>query len=189
MPSSATEGKANIKKMINKMIANEKFKFLDLGCGRGTYSRLIEKPCYRVGVDAMDYREKFELDKWYDKFVQHDIRDTAFLKTLGKYDLIIAGDVLEHMTVEEARKVIDTIKEMAEVVIIALPFEYPQYRKNNHWENHVQDDLTPALVKERYPEFVTISLHRSKQPPWNGKYFYGYYIWVKGVTKNDSKEM
>jgi len=149
MPSSAVEGKAKIRSIVNSMIRGSGFRLLDLGCGRGTYARLITKLCYKIGVDAVDYRKKFELDKWYDEFYQHDIRDTEWIRRLGRFDLAIAGDVLEHMTVEQAQNVLEAMQDIAKAVLVAVPYTYPQKgRGGNRWEDHIQDDLTPALMKE-----------------------------------------
>lgn len=182
MSSSATAGKAKMAKMINKLITSSDFRILDLGCGRGTYARLINKPCYKIAIDAVDYTEKFELLKWYDKFYQHDIRDIEFLKKFYPIDLSIAGDVLEHMTVKDAQKVLATMQEISETVIVALPYTYEQKgRGGNHWEDHIQSDLTPELVRKRYPSLFPVSIHNRKASPWNGGPFYGYYVWRKDM--------
>lgn len=188
MPSSATEGKTKIKKIMNALIHSSEFKMLDLGCGRGTYGRLIEKPCHKVAVDAMDYREKFSLMDFYDEFYQHDIRDTDFLLSLGKFDLITAGDVLEHMTVSDAQRVLKTMEEMARFVIVAVPFMYPQKgRGGNHWEDHLQPDLTSQNMRERYPSLVPIAIYNRKTAPWNGAEFYGYYMYSTEVENGKTE--
>ena len=61
MPSSYSVGKFEIKNLINILINSNKFRVLDIGCGDGTYGKLILRPCYRVAVDAVDYRREYEL--------------------------------------------------------------------------------------------------------------------------------
>ena len=110
--------------------------------------------------------------QYYNEFHQLDMRNTEELKKLGYFDLIIMGDVLEHVTPEEARQVLNTVEEMTEYLLVAVPYLYPQYCENNHWENHLQPDLTLEVMQERYPELNLINLCIDDDEP-----FYGYYLW------------
>ena len=68
------------------------------------------------------------------------------------YDLVIFGDVLEHMSVEKAQKVLEYAKDHCKDYIVAVPFMYSQGELyGNPYERHIQDDLTPELFDERYP--------------------------------------
>ena len=172
MSSSYNVGKRKMKNLINILIDSNKSRILDIGCGEGVYGRLIPKACYCVAIDAIDYREKYGLMQYYDEFHQLDMRNTEELKKLGHFDLIIMGDVLEHVTPEEARQVLNTVEEMTEYLLVAVPYLYPQYCEDNHWENHLQPDLTLKVMKERYPELNLISLYKDNDEPR-----YGYYLW------------
>ena len=173
MPFSYNVGKLKMKNLINILIDSNKSKVLDIGCGAGIYGKLISKSCYCVAVDAVDYREKYGLMQYYDEFHQFDMRDTEELKKLGHFDLIIMGDVLEHVTPEEARKVLNVVEEMTKYLLVAVPFLYPQHYEDNHWENHLQPDLTLNIMKERYPELRLISLYKDD----DNEPSYGYYLW------------
>ena len=70
------------------------------------------------------------------------------------YDLIIFGDVLEHMTVEKAQAVLEYARPRCRDLIIGVPFLYYQEAiYGNEYERHIQDDLTPAIFDERYPGY------------------------------------
>lgn len=174
MPSSTEAGKPMIKKVINAMINSPDFRILDVGCGKGTYGKLIEKPCKKVALDAVDYSQKFGLLNIYDRFVVADVKNQEAVESLGHFNLVIMGDVLEHLTFHEARKTLDFLEEMSEVIIVAVPYLYPQDGGKNHWETHKQPELTRNLFLERYPEFELIKEYTHKGMP-----FYGYFIWRK----------
>ena len=73
------------------------------------------------------------------------------------YDLIIFGDVLEHMGVEDAQAVLKYAFPRCKDMIIGIPFLYKQDEMyGNPYEKHIQDDLTPELFAQRYPNFELI---------------------------------
>ena len=171
MPSSASNGKQAIKKYIKEKSYK---KILDIGCGRGTYALLFkdEEDFTFVGVDVIDYRKRFPwLENIYTSYNICDMREVEKIKELGYFDLIILGDVLEHISVEDAQKVIENYKKQCKCLLVAVPYLYPQHFPNNHYEDHIQDDLTNDIFLERYPGFKLF-----KQYSRNGKPFYGYYI-------------
>ena len=121
---------------------------LDMGCGSGKYGFLLDNYFQLDGVEIYKdvvYQETIEK---YDRIYLADIRDFEFYK----YDFIILGDVLEHLSVTEAQKLLDYILPRCDEVIVSVPFEYKQDKiENNIHEIHKQDDLTPVLMAERYP--------------------------------------
>lgn len=73
------------------------------------------------------------------------------------YDLIILADVLEHMDVPTAQKVLRYAWDRCRDLIVALPFQLAQPAiYGNPWERHIQDDLTGTIVRERYPELEVL---------------------------------
>lgn len=73
------------------------------------------------------------------------------------YDLVLFGDVIEHMTVEDAQTVLEYARGHSTDLIVGVPFLYVQGELyGNPWERHIQDDLTPQLVAERYPSLELI---------------------------------
>ena len=82
------------------------------------------------------------------------------------YDLIIFGDVIEHMSVENAQKVLEYAKPQCEDMIVAVPYLYRQDEiYGNPWEKHIQNDLTDKIFNQRYKGFA---------PLWKNNE-YGYY--------------
>ena len=77
------------------------------------------------------------------------------------------GDVLEHLSVSDAKKILSIVKENDILCLVAVPYNYEQgtYMDNVH-ETHLQPDLTHELFLQRYPDFKLLI----------GDDKYGYYI-------------
>ena len=79
-----------------------------------------------------------------------DIDSLAYVS----YDLIIFGDVIEHMTVDKAQRVLGYARNRCKDMIIGVPWLYPQGELyGNPYEIHLQADLTEELFNERYPGY------------------------------------
>lgn len=177
MPVSYKSGKKEARLWIESQISSPDFVVLDLGCGLGTYGKLITVPCIKYGVDAVDYSKEGEWDKNYKQvFVTNILEtDSYFLKIPeGKVDLAILGDVLEHLFVSDAQALLAMLMQNCNSILIAVPYMYPQGSRNPY-EVHRQPDLTPENFLTRYPGFTL--LHRIDKKDGSPKY--GYYIWKK----------
>lgn len=161
------------KDVRNYIIDNFKknIEILDVGCGEGTYYDLLKD--YFANIDGVEVYapniEKYELRSKYRHIYNKDIRDFEY----KYYDLVIFGDILEHLEVEEAQKVLRYAIEHSLEVIVAVPYMYEQgIVEGNTYEIHKQDDLTPENVLERYPELELLY----------GNKDYGYYVRKKKRT-------
>lgn len=173
MPISYKSGKSEIKEWLHSVIKNPDTVVLDLGCGLGTYGELIDVPCIKIGVDAVDYSKRGDWKSKYDKNIVADIRNTRqyLAEAEGKTTICILGDVLEHLTVEDSQKLLSKLEELAAYIMVAVPYMYPQESKNSY-EVHRQPDLTHELFMSRYPGFrLQHQVVRSGEP------VYGYYVW------------
>jgi SAM-dependent methyltransferase len=119
VPTSATEGKQWIYE--KSLIINPK-RILDIGPGIGTYYNLLSEHLNAewVGVEIWEpYIECFKLNEKY-KLIIGDIR-TVDWSQLGKFDLTICGDILEHMTISDALVVWDNIRIHSKWVLLSIP--------------------------------------------------------------------
>lgn len=113
----------------------------------GDYLTMDAVEIFKPYIDGYGLRSK------YRNVYCSNITDFSY----DHYDLIIFGDVLEHMTVEQAQKVLDYAKPRSNDILIAVPFLYHQGEcRGNPFERHIQDDLTPELFDCRYPGFQQI---------------------------------
>ena len=140
-------------------------KFLDVGAGSGTYGRML-KPHYEK-VDALEifpeYIKMFKLEEVYNKIHIGDILEFSFLE----YDYIIMGDILEHLSIKDAKELIKKITHSGKKCLVAIPYTMEQGEVNgNIYETHLQPDLTHEVFLFRYP--MMKELYRNHE--------YGYYI-------------
>jgi len=100
----------------------DKSKVLDVGCSTGAFGAALRdlKQCIVVGIDIN--REDLKKAKEnLDKAVYMDANDPALLK-LGKFDVVIFADVLEHLI--DPRATLQNIKQILKpngIVIFSLP--------------------------------------------------------------------
>jgi hypothetical protein len=103
-------------------------RFLDVGCGAGTYGKIIREVFDKgVQVDAVEifseYVNRYNLHRIYDGIITSDIRDKRIREHIADYDLIILGDVLEHLEMSDAVAVVNAMAEKAKFLWCALPLE------------------------------------------------------------------
>lgn len=158
--SSYGYGKAEVCRWVRETFPPES-TVLDVGACDGAWRRLL--PEYA----AMDAVEIFGMNipklKGYRQVYHADVRELRY----DWYDLIIFGDVIEHMSPADARAVLEYARPRCRDMIVAVPFLYVQGEiYGNPWEIHVQDDLTPELFAERYPGFAVL---------WDPGHNYRYY--------------
>jgi glycosyltransferase involved in cell wall biosynthesis len=144
MPFSSQAGKPSIKWVMSKIPQPK--TALDIGVGEGTYAKLFPKLEW-TGVEIWEpYVEKYGLKSLYPDLHIADAREWS---TDKKYDVCFLGDVLEHMTQDEAQALVRRAKRWADTVIVSIPIgHYPQgeYEGNPH-EAHVKDNWSDAEVK------------------------------------------
>lgn len=138
MPYSSNSGKQHITNILSRI---RKDKVLDIGAGSGTYAKMLAGSDI-TGVEVFEpYVEKFKLNELYTKLILQDARAVDY-DALGHFDLAIAGDVLEHMTKDEAQILVKKLRAVADTVIVSIPIGYyPQGEYDgNPYEAHVVDD-------------------------------------------------
>lgn len=124
---------------------------LDVGACDGKWHSLLGHYLTMDAVEIFEPNIEYNRLRYKYRHVYNcDILDYHY----SWYDLIIFGDVLEHMTVENAQAVLRWAKSRCYDMIIGVPFLYQQGEiYGNPYERHIQDDLTPERFDERYPGF------------------------------------
>jgi hypothetical protein len=172
MPSSTPIFK---KETIQYILKNFKTdaKILDVGAGIGTYSDHLKPKGYN-NIDAVEvfenYIKDYKLGEKYNKIFNEDITKSQI--DLNSYDLIIFGDIIEHVSMEEALKLLNKINPETSV-IVAVPFNAPQGEHfGNIYETHLQPDLTFKSFIENYKNYI----------PFCVRYDYGIFLNINRIN-------
>ena len=101
------------------------------------------------------YIDKFDLRSKYDIILNQDVRKLDY-NTIGPFDVAVAGDVLEHMTKEDAVQVVKQILGVSTYLFISIPIiHYPQEPVHgNPYEEHIKDDWSHAEMIETFPQII-----------------------------------
>ena len=153
MPLSSQEGKSWTKERIYALASAGPVSVLDIGPGVGTYAKLLAGPAIArlTGVEIFEpYVHTYRLRDYYDEIIIGDAREVE----LPAADVVILGDVAEHMTAEEALDLWRRAGEAARrAVYLSIPIvHYPQGEiEGNPHEHHVVDDWKHDTVLEAFP--------------------------------------
>jgi predicted nicotinamide N-methyase len=158
MPHSAHWGKAWTRTTLIAVHTDHPLeRILDIGAGSGTYVRLLRSDLggFWTAVEIWPpYVAEFDLNSLYDDIWVTDVRDLALIE--NSFDLVLMGDVVEHMTKEEAVAVVDHMLVASHFVLISIPIiHYPQGAVGgNPYEAHVKDDWSHTEVLTTFPHVV-----------------------------------
>ena len=143
MPSSDTRGKPQILDFVRNLKHD---RMLDIGCGEGTYAKLFPE-AHWTGLEIWQpYVDQYDLHSLYNDLRVMDARE--FDSGDERWDVAVAGDVLEHMTEDEAKALFNKLQSCADWVVISIPFNMPQGEwGGNPYERHIKDDWDHDSVK------------------------------------------
>ena len=143
--------------------------YLDVGICDGKWHYYLGDYLKMDGIEIYEPNiVKYDLKSKYENVILGDIKDFEY----EYYDLIIFGDVLEHLSVKDAQKVLEYALPRCKDFLVAVPYCWiNRSHYGNPWEVHIQDDLTPENVLERYPMLKPLFIYER----------YGYY--TKGEIK------
>lgn len=153
MPRSDTSNRHWVAEKINSIYPETA---LDVGPGEGAYGRLLKQHSPLTVRHAVEiwapYVEKYKLVNVYDKVFICDAR--IFYNY--KYDLVIFGDILEHMSKSDALLLWSTVQNSAKTAIISMPIiHYPQgEEEGNPYEEHVEEDWTHEEILSSFSGIV-----------------------------------
>lgn len=139
MPTSHPESRSWMAARLSELSPG---LLLDVGPGDGTYGRMARETVPTCRLEAVevwpDYVARYKLGSLYDQVHVADVRTWSWPY---RYDVVVAGDVLEHMTRDEAAAVVAAAKQHADAMLVTVPIvDYPQHGHDNPHETHVVSD-------------------------------------------------
>jgi len=125
-------------------------KVIDLGCGDGKWAFALGEHFKNIhGVESyLNYVNSLNLQEIYSKIHFDNFLNIDF----EYYDVVIMGDVLHHLSKNDAIEFFDKIKDKVGEIIITVPFGMTDTSASeNIFEDVKQPDLSPKVILDRYP--------------------------------------
>jgi hypothetical protein len=126
--------------LIPRIVEHAPTSILDIGVGAGTYAQRLRPRLpgtHFAGIEVFEaYVPMFNLTDWYDHLILGDARDVEWPPA----DVVILGDVLEHMRYDDAVAMWDRARaHAAKAVFVSLPIIHaPQGAEfGNEHERHL----------------------------------------------------
>lgn len=131
------------KIMLDGILSNPNHCVIDVGAGDGRWGRLLKGKVQRlIAIEAWGkYVERYHLRDIYDEVFVEDAKN---FQAWDDFDVVILGDVLEHLHRSDALKLIETLKKTKVKVFLTVPITLcPQDGMvyDNPYETH-QDQWT-----------------------------------------------
>lgn len=149
MPGSVAEGKELVKDFC---IKHDVHSVLDIGPGEGTYYYALQD-AQITRLDAIEawapYINQYALRDKYHKLFVSDIYYFDWSKA-DQYDMIIIGDVLEHLVMYQGREVVTQAASHATWVVLSLPiygYEQGWGHDGNWFEAHLEQYNNDSVLK------------------------------------------
>ncbi len=140
MPISAEEGKELTRQWLFEMRPEN---VVDVGAGDGGYARRMRSStppgCTWEAIEVWEpYIDKYNLTQLYDAVYIQDIREMREENYFPE-DVVIFGDVIEHMPKSDALEVLDVAMTMVRAIVVSLPIIHaPQGTVDgNPFETHM----------------------------------------------------
>jgi SAM-dependent methyltransferase len=186
MPTSDVH---NIVPILTIMQHLQPRSVLDIGCGFGKYGVLLREyldvwqerlspECWQTrleGIDAFPHYRNPIWDYVYQRI--HTGEAQRILPTLGKFDVVLTADVIEHLERADAMDLVRQSLERSPVLIISTPREfYPQQDTNeNPYERHrilwTAADFPPGIHVVSISALSCNVFVASREPlPWQATY-------------------
>ena len=131
-------------------------RILDVGPGAGKYAKIAAEVLGKFEITGLEifepYIERFGINNLYNKIIVEDVREHKDFD----YDLVIFGDVLEHMVKEDALKVWELARSQARYLMISIPtIHLPQGEsEGNIHETHLEEDWDVESVLETFEGII-----------------------------------
>lgn len=135
--------------MCKRIIEKNPTSILDIGIGFGKFGFLAREYTDVLHGRYFDWETRIDGIEIFEKYItrlQQEIYDQIYignaidiLPTLGRYDMIICSDVLEHLNEQNGTVLLDLIKDRCKFAMIATPVTvlHQEAIYNTEHERHI----------------------------------------------------
>lgn len=130
---------------------------LDVGTGSGILEEIVRANFGdSIQIDGIEawkpYVEEYNLTERYDNLYNVDAREW----NNWEYDLVMFGDVLEHMNEQQSADMWNKMSQKAGAAIITIPIiHYPQGASfGNPFEIHHEEDWDTERIMKTFPGII-----------------------------------
>lgn len=153
-------------KRITTLIPKKRLKLLDLGFGQGYIEEFLEdrkRDLEIYGVDISKAAVKRARKKFIGKFIHGNILQLKKSYTNNFFDLIVAIEVIEHISPHNVLKFYRDIYSLLKpkgILIISTPLNEHLKDKKGNPSGHVRDYYPEVVIKEmEISGFKTTDIH------------------------------
>jgi hypothetical protein len=129
------------------------------------YSNLNNEGVFGTPIEIVNETAVIEskLQEKYNSVIIEDVREINW-DSLDHIDITFMGDVLEHMTKEQAIDLVDKVMTVSRIGIISIPTKHwPQGAVGgNPFEIHVKDDWTHSEVMDTFQKYIIEGINHGK---------------------------
>ena len=142
---------------------------LDVGVGAAKYGFLTRQSIPHCNIHGLEpelsYLEKYKTsgiyNKIYNKSIQQFVRED--MNNQEKYDLVVFGDILEHLFLSEAYDVLNFFSTRCKWLIVQFPSNMPQFAVDGiNWEVHRSNLELKDFIRYNVIYYASV-----KQPNYN----------------------
>lgn len=161
VPGSSGGGREEALDMILR-IEPEPQRILDVGAGMGQWAKVLHPWFPDAHFEAVEifrpYVERYNLEELYNKIHVCDVRNWF---PASSFDLVVFGDVIEHLEKDDAMKVMDRL--LTRYALISIPIgPCPQEgTEENPHEAHVAEWTS----REIFDAFPVVDWFAYQYPP------------------------
>ena len=162
--------------ILQNILNNPDVNVLDVGAGEGKWGKSLRGKVNLIdGVEIwMPYITKFHLDNHYDNLYNVDMLQIDYTKK--EYDVMILGDVLEHLTYENATLFMEEAQKHIKTIYLSIPISLciqNGISSGNPYEEHLYQWEDEQLQKLFGFELIHVGFNP------NGLVKIGTYVWKK----------
>jgi hypothetical protein len=177
--------------ILKQLIALNPLSILDIGAGAGKYGKLLRSALPGCKIDAVEptkaYIDQFELNSIYNTIYEMNIEEYLDKYPKHKYEVVIIGDMLEHLYRSKVIDYIDFLLYKTNWILCIWPTNLPQ----DDWEGNGYECHRSNFKLKDLSDKFEVEFYTKKFYDWNIDYIHHpasiNYCVLKGLPTSENK--